>query len=69
MARAVGVALRLEVGNIWINQHLRLAPHIPLSPAKQSGISTELTLDGLKDFAQKTVLDICKSARDEQQVP
>ena len=58
--RAARVAARLEAGNIWINQHLRLAPHIPLSPAKQSGIGTELTLDGLKDFAQMVVLDIAK---------
>jgi len=58
--RAAKVAARLEAGNIWINQHLRLAPHIPLSPAKQSGIGTELTIDGLKDFAQKIVLDILK---------
>ncbi|GLK72755.1 aldehyde dehydrogenase family protein [Ancylobacter dichloromethanicus] len=59
-ARAARVAARLEAGNIWINQHLRLAPHIPLSPAKQSGIGTELTIDGLKDFAQMVVLDIAK---------
>jgi len=58
--RAAKVAARLEAGNIWINQHLRLAPHIPLSPAKQSGIGTELTIEGLKDFAQKIVLDILK---------
>lgn len=59
-ARAAKVAARLEAGNIWINQHLRLAPHIPLSPAKQSGIGTELTLDGLKDFAQMIVIDVLK---------
>lgn len=58
--RAARVASRLEAGNIWINQHLRLAPHIPLSPAKQSGIGTELTIDGLKDFAQMIVLDTAK---------
>jgi hypothetical protein len=38
----------------------RLAPNIPLSPAKQSGIGIELTIDGLKDFAQMIVLDIRK---------
>ncbi|MFY1664058.1 aldehyde dehydrogenase family protein [Pseudomonas sp. Pseu.R1] len=58
--RAAKVAARLEAGNIWINQHLRLAPHIPLSPAKQSGVGIELTQDGLKDFAQMIVLDIRK---------
>jgi acyl-CoA reductase-like NAD-dependent aldehyde dehydrogenase len=58
--RASRVAARLEAGNIWINQHLRLGPNIPLSPAKQSGIGIELTRDGLKDFAQMTVLDIRK---------
>jgi acyl-CoA reductase-like NAD-dependent aldehyde dehydrogenase len=58
--RAASVAARLEAGNIWINQHLRLEPNIPLSPAKHSGIGTELTLDGVKDFAQMIVLDIAK---------
>ncbi len=58
--RAARVASKLEAGNIWINQHLNLAPNIPLSPAKQSGIGTELTIDGLKDFAQMIVLDIRK---------
>jgi len=58
--RAANVAARLEAGNIWVNQHLRLAPHIPLSPAKQSGVGIELTQDGLKDFAQMVVLDIRK---------
>ncbi|MFT8365042.1 MAG: aldehyde dehydrogenase family protein [Gluconobacter cerinus] len=58
--RAARVASKLEADNIWINQHLNLAPNIPLSPAKQSGIGTELTIDGLKDFAQMIVLDIRK---------
>jgi acyl-CoA reductase-like NAD-dependent aldehyde dehydrogenase len=58
--RATRVATRLEAGNIWINQHLRLAPNIPLSPAKHSGMGIELTLDGVKDFAQMIVLDIAK---------
>jgi acyl-CoA reductase-like NAD-dependent aldehyde dehydrogenase len=58
--RAARVAVGLEAGNIWINQHLRLGPHLPLSPAKHSGIGTELTLDGVKDFAQMVVLDIAK---------
>ena len=58
--RAARVAARLEAGNIWINQHLRLAPHIPLSPAKHSGMGTELTLAGVKDFAQMIILDIAK---------
>ena len=58
--RAARVAARLEAGNIWINQHLRLAPHIPLSPAKHSGMGTELTLDGVKDFTQMIILDIAK---------
>ncbi|CAG9243804.1 aldehyde dehydrogenase family protein [Paraburkholderia caribensis] len=60
MERATRVAAKLEAGNIWINQHLRLGPHIPLSPAKQSGMGIELTQDGLKDFAQMIVLDIRK---------
>ena len=58
--RASEVASKLEAGNIWINQHLHLAPNIPHSPAKQSGIGTEGTIDGLKDFAQMIVVDIAK---------
>jgi hypothetical protein len=42
------------------NQHLHLAPNLPLSPAKQSGMGIELTVDGLKDFAQMIVVDNLK---------
>jgi acyl-CoA reductase-like NAD-dependent aldehyde dehydrogenase len=59
-ARARRVAERMEAGNVWINQHLHLAPNLPLSPAKQSGMGIELTIDGLKDFAQMVVVDILK---------
>jgi acyl-CoA reductase-like NAD-dependent aldehyde dehydrogenase len=48
----------MEAGNVWINQHLHLAPNLPL--AKHSGMGTELTIDGLKDFAQMVVVDILK---------
>jgi acyl-CoA reductase-like NAD-dependent aldehyde dehydrogenase len=60
MDRARRVAARMEAGNIWINQHLHLAPNLPLSPAKQSGMGIELSIDGLKDFAQMVVIDILK---------
>jgi acyl-CoA reductase-like NAD-dependent aldehyde dehydrogenase len=58
--RARAVAEQIDAGTVWINQHLDLAPSIPLPAAKQSGIGIELSFEGLKDFSQMTVLNIRK---------
>lgn len=61
-ARAEEIALQLQAGTVWINQHLDLGPDIPLPAAKESGLGVELTVEGLKDFCQMTVLNRRKIA-------
>jgi len=51
------VARRLDAGMVWINQHLNLHPNIPFSGHKNSGIGTEFSEEGLKEFA------MCRSLR------
>ena len=55
--RARKVALELEAGTVWINQHIDLGPHIPQPGAKQSGIGVEIGEEGLREFTQMQVLN------------
>jgi len=55
--RAQDVAVRLEAGTVWINQHINLAPHIPQAGAKQSGIGVEIGEEGLLEYTQVQVLN------------
>jgi len=50
------VALRLDAGMVWINQHLNLHPNVPLSGHKNSGIGIEFSEDGLKEFCNVQVI-------------
>ncbi len=50
------VARRLDAGTVWINQHLNLHPNIPFSGHKNSGIGTEFSEDGLKEFCNVQVI-------------
>lgn len=55
--RAKHVALRLEAGTVWINQHIDLGPHIPQAGAKNSGIGVEIGEEGLLEYTQVQVLN------------
>lgn len=54
--RARNVAMRLEAGTVWINQHGKLDPEVPFGGLKQSGIGTELGREGLEAFTQVKVI-------------
>jgi acyl-CoA reductase-like NAD-dependent aldehyde dehydrogenase len=58
--RAFGVAARLNAGTVWVNKHLDLGPDIPYAGAKQSGIGTELSQEGLEAFTQATIINMSK---------
>jgi len=60
IARAEKVALQLDAGTVWINQHIDLAPHIPQAGAKKSGFGVELGEEGLLEFTQVQVININK---------
>lgn len=54
------IALRIETGTIWINQSRRVAPHVPFSGAKQSGLGIENGREGLLEFTQTKTISVAK---------
>ncbi|CAG9243745.1 aldehyde dehydrogenase family protein [Paraburkholderia caribensis] len=60
-AKAYEIATRLDAGTVWVNQHLDLAPSIPLPAAKQSGVGVAKGIEGLLAFTQMTVLNFRKA--------
>lgn len=58
--RAKEIALQVESGTVWVNQHLDFGPHIPFGGAKQSGIGTEFAKEGLEEFTQLQVINMAK---------
>lgn len=55
--RATEIALQLEAGTVWINQHIDLHPGIPQAGAKQSGLGVEIGEEGLFEFTQVQVIN------------
>jgi acyl-CoA reductase-like NAD-dependent aldehyde dehydrogenase len=58
--RAFGVAARINAGTVWVNKHLDFGPDIPYAGAKQSGIGSELSQEGLEAFTQATIINVAK---------
>jgi acyl-CoA reductase-like NAD-dependent aldehyde dehydrogenase len=58
--RAREVALNMEAGTVWINQHLNFGPNIPFCGAKQSGLGVEFAEEGLNEFTQIQVINEAK---------
>lgn len=56
--RAATVARRLDAGTVWVNQHMVLAPHIPLRGAKQSGLGVENGIEGFHEYTMPQILNI-----------
>ena len=59
--RASQIALRLEVGTAWVNQHRATAATVPFGGAKESGIGRHYSILGLKSNMEPKVLSILKS--------
>jgi len=51
-ARGAALAVRLEVGTAWVNQHVGLDAHVPFGGAKASGLGCEYGIEGLKHYTQ-----------------
>ena len=60
VARATGVANRLEVGTAWINQHRATAANVPFGGAKESGIGRHYSILGLKSNMEPRVVSLLK---------
>ena len=56
--RAEAVAVRLDAGSRWVNQHPAMGPDIPFGGIKESGIGIECSVHGLKEFTNVQVLNV-----------
>ena len=56
--RGFEIALRVQSGTIWVNQHLDMPIDVSYGGAKQSGIGREFGMDGLKEFTQAKVINV-----------
>ncbi|AQT53739.1 MULTISPECIES: aldehyde dehydrogenase family protein [Burkholderia cepacia complex] len=58
--RAAEVALKIQAGTVWINQHGAIHPMVPFGGIKSSGWGVEFGLEGLKSMTQPHVISIKK---------
>lgn len=58
--RATAIALRLEVGTAWVNQHRATAANVPFGGAKESGIGRNYGELGLKGYMEARVISVLK---------
>ena len=60
LEQAQAVALRLQAGTVWINQHGAIHPMVPFGGVKSSGWGVEFGMDGLKAMTQAQVVSLKK---------
>lgn len=60
--RAAAIAARIESGQVWVNQHLAVGPHIPMAGCKGSGLGVEQSIEGLAEYTQIRVINIARQA-------
>lgn len=58
VAAATKVAVRLESGSVWVNQHCALDPMVPFPAHKQSGIGVEGGREGLYAYTALQTVNI-----------
>lgn len=61
LAKAESIARRLSAGSVWVNSHFDVAPNVPFGGHKESGIGTEMGVDGLKRFMNPRSLWVHKN--------
>ena len=60
VARAAGIADRIDSGQVWVNQHIAIGPHIPMAGYKGSGLGVEQSVEGLAEYTQLKVVNIAR---------
>lgn len=55
--RATEVAMRVDAGTVWVNQHMALDFTIPFRGAKQSGWGGEFGQEGLHEYTQPHIIN------------
>jgi len=58
--RAAEVAIRLQAGTVWVNQHGMVHPMVPFGGNKRSGWGLEFGQEGLKGVTQPQVISLKK---------
>ncbi|MCK5744692.1 MAG: aldehyde dehydrogenase family protein, partial [Oricola sp.] len=57
LKKATDVAMRIDAGTVWVNQHLAIDANIPFRGSKQSGMGGELGLEGLYEYTQPHIVN------------
>lgn len=57
LVRANAIASRVTSGTVWINQLMAIDPRIPFRGLKQSGMGTEMGIEGLEEYTQAQVIN------------
>ena len=57
LARATDVAMRIDSGTVWVNQHLAIDANIPFRGSKESGMGAELGQAGLNEYTQAHIIN------------
>jgi len=55
--KATEVAMRIDSGTVWVNQHLAIDANIPFRGSKESGMGAELGQAGLNEYTQAHVVN------------
>ncbi len=58
--RGMQVAMKVDSGIMWVNQHMNVHFDKPAGGSKQSGMGQELGLEGLREFTQNHVVYLAK---------
>ena len=59
--KATELAMRLECGTAWVNEHGAIQPNAPFGGIKQSGIGVEFGQHGLEEYTSIQTLKIMKA--------
>jgi acyl-CoA reductase-like NAD-dependent aldehyde dehydrogenase len=58
--KASKIAMQLECGTSWVNEHGAIQPDAPFGGVKQSGFGVEFGTQGLKEFTHIQTLKVMK---------
>jgi acyl-CoA reductase-like NAD-dependent aldehyde dehydrogenase len=55
--KATDIAMRIDSGTVWVNQHLAIDANIPFRGSKESGQGAELGQAGLNEYTQAHIVN------------
>ncbi len=58
--KATVIAGRIESGQMWVNQHIAIGPHIPMAGFKGSGLGVEQSVEGFAEYTQIQVINVAR---------